>query len=234
MNILVIATRRFSPSPLLKYNNNNFKLTLSFRMINYLVFGITYSFACVVQPGPFQAFLFSQSIKNGWQKTIPLVFVPLMSDLPVIILVLLVLTNVPHEVLQILQIAGGLFLLYLAFNAYKSWLTFTPNVAENIAPQYTVFKAVLVNLLNPNPYLAWSLVLGPMLIKSWNESPGKGIVMLTAFYGSMIIYSIGLIGLFAAARNFGPRINRIAIGISVIAFAAFGVYQLWAGIMDFT
>jgi threonine/homoserine/homoserine lactone efflux protein len=202
-------------------------------MINYLIFGLTYAFACVVQPGPFQAFLFSQSIKNGWRKTIPLVFVPLMSDMPVIVLVLLVLTNVPHEALQVLQIAGGLFLLYLAYNAYQAWRTFTPNVEEKSEPQFTVFKAVLVNLLNPNPYLAWSLILGPLLIKSWNEAPVNGIVLLTGFYGSMIIYSIGLTGLFAAARNFGPRISRIAIGISVIAFAAFGVYQLWSGIADF-
>ncbi|MDO9254801.1 MAG: LysE family transporter [Bacteroidales bacterium] len=202
-------------------------------MINYLIFGLTYAFACVVQPGPFQAFLFSQSIKNGWRKTIPLVFAPLLSDIPVIIFVLLVLTNVPHEVLQVLQIAGGLFLLYLAYTAYKAWQTFTPNVEKDNSPQFTVFKAVLVNLLNPNPYLAWSLVLGPMLIKSWNEAPVNGIVLLISFYGSMVIYSIGLTALFAVARNFGPGIIRISIGISVIAFAAFGVYQLWSGIVDF-
>jgi len=202
-------------------------------MINYLIFGLTYAFACVVQPGPFQAFLFSQSIKNGWRKTIPLVFAPIMSDIPVILLVLLVLTNVPHEVLQGLQIVGGLFLLYLAYTAYKSWRTFTPNVNKDIAPQFTVFKAVLVNLLNPNPYLAWSLVLGPFLIKAWNEAPANGIVLLISFYGSMVIYSIGLTGLFAAARNLGPRISRIALGVSVIAFAVFGFYQLWNGISDF-
>jgi len=93
-------------------------------MINYFIFGISYAFACVVQPGPFQAFLFSQSLTNGWRKTIPLVFAPLISDLPVIILVLLVLTSVPHEVLRILQCFGGVFLLYLAYNAYKAWRTF--------------------------------------------------------------------------------------------------------------
>jgi len=202
-------------------------------MITNLIFGITYAFACVVQPGPFQAFLFSQSVTNGWRKTIPLVFAPLLSDVPVIILVLLVLTYVPPEVLQILQIVGGVFLLYLAFNAYNAWRRFAPISKEESAPQFTFFKAILVNLLNPNPYIAWSLVMGPLLIKGWNENPVNGIVLLTGFYGSMIIYSIAMIGIFAAARNFGPRINRIAIGISVFAFAAFGVYQLWSGIMDF-
>jgi threonine/homoserine/homoserine lactone efflux protein len=203
-------------------------------MISYLIFSITYAFACVVQPGPFQAFLFSQSVTNGWRKTIPLIFAPLLSDVPVIILVLLVLANVSPEVLSILQVAGGIFLLYLAFNAYKSWRTFIPDIEKNVAQKFTILKAVLVNLLNPNPYIAWSLVMGPLLIKGWNENTVNGIVLLSGFYGSMIIYSIGLIGLFAAARNFGPRINRIAIGISVFAFSAFGIYQMWSGITNFT
>ena len=188
---------------------------------------------CVIQPGPFQAFLFSQSVRNGWRKTIPLVFAPLMSDLPVIILVLLVLTNVPHDVLQILQCFGGVFLLYLAFNSYKTWRSSNQNVKEDISPLQNVFKAVMINFLNPNPYLGWSLVMGPLLIKGWSENPANGIVLLTSFYSSMIIYSIGMVVLFAAARNFGPRVIRLSIGISVIAFAIFGIYQLWSGITEF-
>jgi threonine/homoserine/homoserine lactone efflux protein len=202
-------------------------------MANYLLFGITYAFACVVQPGPFQAFLFSQSITSGWRKTFPLVFAPLFSDLPVILLVLLVLTNVPPGVLSELQIVGGIFLLYLAFNAYKTWRTFTPDVSYSTAPKYIFFKAVLVNLLNPNPYLAWSLIMGPLLVKGWNENQVNGLVLLAGFYGSMFIYSTGMIMVFASARNLGPGISRVAIGLSVIAFAAFGVYQLWSGISDF-
>jgi len=202
-------------------------------MLYYLIFGITYSFAAVVQPGPFQAFLFSQSITNGWRKTLPLVFAPLISDLPVIILVLLVLTNVPHEVLWILQSIGGVFLLYLAFNAYKAWRNFHQNVVQEVSPQLNIFKAAMVNILNPNPYLAWSLILGPLLIKGWNESPVNGIILLLAFYSFMVIYSIAMIMLFAAARSFGPKVSRISIGISAIALTVFGLYQLGTGISEF-
>jgi len=202
-------------------------------MINYLIFGISYSFACVVQPGPFQAFLFSQSITNGWRKTIPLVFAPLMSDVPVIIIVLLILTNIPHEVIQILQCFGGVFLLYLAFNACKTWHNFYQSEKQIVSPQQNFFKAVVVNLLNPGPYLGWSLVMGPLLIKGWMANPANGIILLIGFYSSMIIYSTVMIVLFAAAGNLGPRVSRISIGVSVIALVVFGVYQLWSGITAF-
>jgi threonine/homoserine/homoserine lactone efflux protein len=202
-------------------------------MFYYLIFGITYSFTAVVQPGPFQAFLFSQSITNGWRKTFPLVFAPLISDLPVIILVLFVLTNMPHEVLWILQSVGGLFLLYLSFNAYKAWHVFHQNEVQEISPQRNVLKAAMVNILNPNPYLAWSLILGPLLIKGWNESPANGIILLLAFYSFMVIFSIAMIVLFSAARSLGPRISRVSIAFSALALALFGLYQLGSGIKEF-
>lgn len=201
--------------------------------INYFVFGISYAFVCVVQPGPFQAFLFTQSLTNGWRKTIPLVFAPLMSDLPVIILVLLFLTNVPDEVLRILQCFGGLFLLWLAFNAYKKWRTFNQIERQAVPLQRNLFKAVIVNLLNPAPYLAWSLVMGPQLIKGWNDKPMDGIVLLIGFYGSMIIYSTVMVVLIAVAGNIGPQVNRILTAISVIVLVIFGIYQLWSGITLF-
>jgi len=67
----------------------------------------------------------------------------------------------------------------------------------------------------------------------WNEAKRNKILRHAGFHGSMIVYSIGLIAFFNAAHNFGSRISRIAIGISVIAFAAFKFYQLWSGMTDF-
>jgi threonine/homoserine/homoserine lactone efflux protein len=99
--------------------------------------------------------------------------------------------------------------------------------------QHSVFKAVLVNFFNPNPYLGWSLVMGPLLIKGWNENPVNGFILLSGFYSSMIIYSIGMIFLFAVARNFGSRVSRVSVGISVIALLLFGLYEFWAGITEF-
>jgi threonine/homoserine/homoserine lactone efflux protein len=202
-------------------------------MITYFFFGLSFAFACVIQPGPFQAYLFSQSVKNGWRSTVPLAFAPIISDLPGIILVIFILKNTPKEFTGILQCLGGIFLFYLAFKAYKAINTSNNNEDDHYSPYSSFFKAVIVNLLNPNPYLGWSLVMGPMLIKGWDKDPKNGIALITGFYGSMIAYSTVMIVLFAAAGKLGPGINRILLTFSVLAFTFFGFYQLWTGLMVF-
>ncbi len=76
-------------------------------MPGYLILGMTYAFAAAVQPGPLQTYLISQTLANGWRRTIPAAFAPLLSDGPIIILVLLVLSNMPGWLVQVLQCAGG-------------------------------------------------------------------------------------------------------------------------------
>ena len=94
----------------------------------------------------------------------------------------------------------------------------------------TLFKAMAVNLLNPNPYLAWSLVMGPLLLKAWQEAPANGIVLLVGFYVTMVLSLVGTILLFSALKSLGAKINRILIGVSGIALAGFGLYELGMGI----
>lgn len=202
-------------------------------MLNYLLFAISYAFICVIQPGPLQAFLLYQCLSNGWRRTFPLVFIPLVSDIPVIVLVLFILERLPHGLLMILQCGGGVFLLYLAVKAFKSWRGIDSAQGEEVPADYGFIKAVTMNLLNPNPYLGWSLVLGPVLVKSWNEAPLNGIVLLAGFYGTMIILTTGMIILFASARNIGKGGSHAAMIISVTGLAVFGVYQLWSGISGF-
>jgi threonine/homoserine/homoserine lactone efflux protein len=203
-------------------------------MARYLLFGITYAFAAAVQPGPFQSYLISQALSKGWRHTLPAALAPLLSDGPVIVLVLLLLTNMPGSLVQILQIAGGVFLLYLAAGAFRAWRAYdVTKVAPVQASQQTVLKAALVNILNPAPYLGWSLVMGPLLLAGWRETPANGIALLVGFYGTMVISQAGIIMLFAAARNLGPQVSRALLGVSALALACFGVYELWLGTRAF-
>ena len=121
--------------------------------MSYLVFGITYAFASAVQPGPFQAFIISQTLSKGWRSTLPASFAPMLSDAPIITLTLLILSNVPDKMVYILQFAGGIFLLYLAWGAFNNWQSFDEKqITEKGSGQQTLFKAAIVNLLNPNQF----------------------------------------------------------------------------------
>jgi threonine/homoserine/homoserine lactone efflux protein len=196
----------------------------------YILLGATYAFAAAVQPGPFQAYLISSTLTQGWRRTLPAVFAPLLSDIPIVSLVLLVLTRVPAPALDLVRLAGGLFVLYLAAGAWAAFRAYeAPRFDLTAHPAQTVLNAALINLLNPNPYLSWSLVLGPLLLQAWRLAPEYGIALLASFYFTLLASTALILVPFAGARALGPRVGRAMVGLSAVALATFGVYQLWAG-----
>ncbi len=199
-------------------------------MIAYLIIGATYAFAAAVQPGPLQAYLVSEALGNGWRRTLPAALSPVMSDGPIILLVLFVLTHLPGAFEGVLQCAGGAFILYLAGGAFKTWRDYEGRRAtETASARSTLFSATFVNLLNPNPYLSWSLVMGPLLLTGWRETPAYGLALLVGFYATMVLTLAGFVVLFARAGNLGPRVARALVGVSAAALTCLGCYQLWSG-----
>ena len=199
-------------------------------MLAYLILGATYAFAAAVQPGPYQTYLVSQALSQGWRRTLPAALAPLVSDVPIILLVVVVLSRLPTALEAGLRFAGGAFLLYLAWRAYGAWRVYRLAPADAAASaRRSRRNAATVNLLNPNPWIGWSLVMGPLLVRGWREEPAHGLALLAAFYGTMVVASTGIILLFAAARSLGPRVARSLVGVSAGALACFGCWQLWWG-----
>jgi threonine/homoserine/homoserine lactone efflux protein len=198
-------------------------------MLAYLILGAAFGFAAVAQPGPFQAYLISQAASHGFRRTLPAALAPLLSDIPVVALTVLVLSRVPHWFTQWLRAAGGVFVLYLAFGAFKTWRAFSPaTAAPPPSTGRSVLKAITVNLLNPNPWMSWSLVLGPLLLKGWREAPSHGIALLAGFYGVMVVGTASTIVLFGVAGKLGAGVSRVLIGLSAAALAVFGCFLLWS------
>jgi len=198
-------------------------------LLNFLQ-GITFGFAAAVQPGPFQTYLISQTVSHGWRRTLPAVLAPLLSDGPIILLVLLALVRLPDIAIQLLRLAGGAFVIYLAVQAFRTWRQFdAANAAEKSGPK-SLLQATFVNLLNPNPYLFWSLVGGPLLLAAWREAPLYGVALLGGFYLILIGgMALGVI-IFGTTGRLGPMVNRALLGISALALLGLGVYQIWLGV----
>jgi threonine/homoserine/homoserine lactone efflux protein len=199
----------------------------------YLFQGIGYGLAAASQPGPFQTYLISQTLTRGWKRTLPAALAPLVSDGPIILLCLLLLSQVPVWLQRGLHLAGGLFILYLAYAAFKSWRNFDPQKTQvESSPATSVLQAALMNALNPNPYIFWTLVTGPILLAGWRETPINGIGFLAGFYTTMVLSLAVIILVFGTAARLGPKVNRVLLGLSAVALFCFGIYQLWLGVFN--
>ena len=179
-------------------------------MFFYLTKGLILGGTAAAQPGPFQAYLLSQTLKNGWRRTLLATLAPLLSDGPIIALVLLVLTQTPDWFLNLLQIGGGLFLLYLAWGAYKAGKTAVST--QSLPPStkhQSIVEAALMNALSPNPYIFWATVAGPILIEGWRQSPLHGLSFVVGFYGTLIGGFMGFVALFAIAQKLEPALPKL-------------------------
>jgi threonine/homoserine/homoserine lactone efflux protein len=200
-------------------------------MLIDLISGITYGFAAAVSPGPLSMFLMSHAIRKGWRKTLPAAFSPLITDGPAAILIVTVLSQVPPKMILYLRVLGGALILYLAYEAWKSWRDFHIEEAKAIETgTNSFFRAALINWLNPNLYIGWSLILGPMVLNGWHKSPASGVAVVAGFYTTIVLVMMGMIFLFAAAKALGPKVRRTLIGLSSFALAGLGLYQLSMGI----
>jgi threonine/homoserine/homoserine lactone efflux protein len=95
----------------------------------------------------------------------------------------------------------------------------------------TIVQAATVNILNPNPYLGWSLVLGPAFISAWHQSPANAVVLLIAFYATTVTVLACTILFFGTTSILGPGGRRVLILVSAVTLALLGVYQLVAGLL---
>ena len=196
-------------------------------MFESILIGCGFAFAAAVQPGPLQAFLLSSVSQNGWKRTLPASFSPLLSDGPIALFVLLLLNQISTAMYGILQAAGGFLLLYFAWTSYRQWKRYSTIVPDNhgLMPR-TLIQASMVNILNPNPYLGWSLVLGPAFLAAWQKSPIHAFTLIIAFYATMVLVLAGIIFLFGTTRFLSPAGRRILILLSAIILATMGAYQL--------
>jgi threonine/homoserine/homoserine lactone efflux protein len=150
---------------------------------------------------------------------------PLVSDLPIVLLALSLLEQLPPLFLRGVSVVGGLFVLYLAWEMWGRWRASAGRVKGfKPAEGSGLRRGALINLLGPGPYLFWTLVLGPVLLAALRASPLHGGVFVLGFYRVFIGGLLGLVGLFDQARRLGPRVVR------ALLLVVFGVGLLRKGL----
>jgi threonine/homoserine/homoserine lactone efflux protein len=200
-------------------------------LLGNVFLGGSLALGAAIQPGPLQTFLVCRVVATGWRRTLPACFAPLFSDGPAAILAVFLSGRIPPSLLHALRAAGGLLLLYLATGVFRQWQRPMPSPTHAPAPR-TLLEAVLINLLNPNPYLAWALVLGPAVVAAWSRHPGHALGFVVAFYATMVVTLAGFVFLVGTARFLDPGRQRGLLGASALLLAALGVTLLVVGVLE--
>jgi len=156
-------------------------------------------------------------------------FAPLLSDGPIVVLVLGILSRASGGLLRTVQVAGGMFLLYLALQALRAARTDTSSAALSGSNQ-TFYHAILMNFLSPGPYIFWSTVTGPMFLKAWSTSAAAAMAFLGGFYALLIGGFMVFVWLAGTAMKLLPRVEAALCYFSAAALMGFGVFQLCTGL----
>lgn len=155
-------------------------------MLEFLSAGILLGLAAGFAPGPLLVLVISETLRHGIRAGLKVSIAPLATDVPIILVSLLLLNRLAayKPVLGCISILGGLFILYLAYESLK-----TRGVELNLsAVNATSFKkGVITNALNPHPYIFYMTVGSPIIYRSIQQN----ILATLSFVGSFLVLLVG-------------------------------------------
>lgn len=193
-------------------------------MLAALMLGLSYGFAAGVSPGPMLGLVVTQTLQRGWRAGNLVALAPLFSDLPIVVLAVLVVGQLPPAALGWLGIVGGLFVIYLGVESIRS----TPDAASLGAtsaptqpPARVLGRAVATNLLNPHPYLFWGTVGAQLIVRTLAGGVANMLLFLLGFYALLVGSKLLVALLVSRSRGWlgGRGYRRVLIGSGLLLMA---------------
>jgi len=155
-------------------------------MIGFLTTGTILGLSAGIAPGPLLTLVISETLRHGMKAGVKVALAPVISDLPIVVLTLYVLAKVSafNTILGTISILGGFVLLYMG---YESLVTKGVTMRLQDIKSESFKKGIIVNVLNPHPYLFWVSIGGPTTLKALDQ----GVFSAAAFIGSFYVLLVG-------------------------------------------
>jgi threonine/homoserine/homoserine lactone efflux protein len=169
-------------------------------MLYYFTYGISLGLAAGLSPGPVMALVISETINHGRKEGIKVALALLVTDIPIILFTLLVLTYLKENniIFGLLSIFGGIFLAYLSMDNFKA----AERVSVISIRPGSFRKGVIANLLNPAPYIFWLTIGTPVLLKGYEGSVLDPAMFILAFYICLVGSKVVVAYLVNKSRDF--------------------------------
>lgn len=162
-------------------------------IIEFLALGAFLGLAAGMSPGPLLAVTISETLQHGKWEGIKVAVSPLITDLPIILAVLYVLSHLTNSdfFIGVIAFFGASYLIYSGIESLKIK---KDSVELNVEKKDALKKGVIVNFGNPHPYVFWLSIGGPIILKSLNTQIWATILFIAGFYiclvGSKVVVAL--------------------------------------------
>ena len=157
----------------------------------------------------------------------------MLTDIPIVLVTVFILSKLNDfdSILGVISFLGGLFIIHLGIVSFKAKELEIDT--ETIKPK-SFRKGIIINILNPHPYLFWLTVGVPILFKSLNISLGACIAFLISFYTFLVGSKVLIAFLVHKSRNYlNSRIYKWIMKILGLILLLFAVLFIREGLKLF-
>ena len=199
-------------------------------MITALASGVFLGLSCGLAPGPLLALLLAQTLRHGPREGCKIALTPLVTDAPIILVALMLAAKLAQlrPLLGIVSLAGGAFVLYLAWDSSRPVRLGAEAPAE---PPRSWFKGIFTNLLSPHPWLFWLTVGAAILAEAIAQSWLVTAAFLFGFYLLLVGSKVGVALMAGQSRDLlAGRPYRVLMRVLAGLLAVFALLLFRQGL----
>ena len=203
-------------------------------VLGLAIAGITLGIVEGIKPGPLLTTVIKETLTNGFRGGMRAASAPIFTDGPLIIFSIYLAGWIATQPLVFCGIAilGAIFLTRMSIECFYPEI---PDIDPNdVDLSKSLKRGILTNLLNPNAYIFWLLIGGPLMATAADTEPLAPFAYALSFILSIVIVKITLAYFFSKAQvNLSSdnylltlKICGIAMFIFALSFV-YKAYDLW-------
>ena len=194
-------------------------------MLGLAIAGATLGIVEGIKPGPLLTMVIRETLSGGLRAGLWTAAAPIFTDGPLVIFSLFaaawIATN-PSTLLAI-TLAGAIFLAQMGYECFGLE---PPNMDEDAPPPTGSFlRGVITNLLNPNVYVFWFLIGGPLMASAADEEILAPIAYAITFLVTIMLTKAAIAyAIHRASGNISATVYRRLLAICGIVMIGFSLY----------
>jgi threonine/homoserine/homoserine lactone efflux protein len=178
-----------------------------------------------IKPGPLLTMVIRETLSGDLRSGLWTASAPIFTDGPLIIVSFLFASLIADNpgILVFISILGAAFMFKMGVECFNIEPPSVAILLEPISSRKAFGRGVLTNLLNPNVYIFWFLIGGPIMAASVEAEPLAPIAYAVSFILCIILVKCGVALAIYRLRDGMPihiyRAVLTACGFAMILFA---------------